>query len=56
MKDLILVIRADEACHSHVNHTFAVRAHADGRFFVFEAVHAWCSVLGVTDSTDGHGS
>lgn len=23
MRDLILAIRADEACHSHVNHTFA---------------------------------
>ena len=23
MRDLILAVRADEACHSHVNHTFA---------------------------------
>ena len=23
MRDLLLVIRADEACHSHVNHTLA---------------------------------
>jgi threonyl-tRNA synthetase len=23
MRDLLLAIRADEACHSHVNHTFA---------------------------------
>ena len=23
MRDVILAIRADEACHSHVNHTFA---------------------------------
>lgn len=23
MRDLILVVRADEACHSHVNHTFS---------------------------------
>lgn len=23
MKDLLLAVRADEACHSHVNHTFA---------------------------------
>jgi hypothetical protein len=23
MRDLVLVVRADEACHSHVNHTFA---------------------------------
>lgn len=22
MRDVILAIRADEACHSHVNHTF----------------------------------
>lgn len=23
MRDLVLAVRADEACHSHVNHTFA---------------------------------
>ena len=23
MRDLLLAVRADEACHSHVNHTFA---------------------------------
>ncbi len=23
MRDLLLSVRADEACHSHVNHTFA---------------------------------
>ena len=23
MKDLVLAVRADEACHSHVNHTFS---------------------------------
>jgi Alternative oxidase len=23
IRDLVLVVRADEACHSHVNHTFA---------------------------------
>lgn len=23
MRDLLLVVRADEACHSHVNHTFS---------------------------------
>jgi len=37
MKDLLLAVRADEACHSHVNHTFAslVRyAHAPSRVCV----------------------
>lgn len=29
MRDLILAVRADEACHSHVNHTFA-RIPQDG--------------------------
>lgn len=24
MRDVILAIRADEACHSHVNHTFSL--------------------------------
>jgi threonyl-tRNA synthetase len=24
MRDLVLVVRADEACHSHVNHTLKV--------------------------------
>jgi Alternative oxidase len=23
MRDLVLAVRADEACHAHVNHTFA---------------------------------
>jgi Alternative oxidase len=23
MRDLVLAVRADEACHSHVNHVFA---------------------------------
>ena len=23
IRDLVLAVRADEACHSHVNHTFA---------------------------------
>jgi hypothetical protein len=27
MRDLVLAVRADEACHSHVNHTFAGMKH-----------------------------
>lgn len=23
MRDVVLAVRADEACHSHVNHTFS---------------------------------
>lgn len=30
MRDLLLAVRADEACHSHVNHTFA-GMKADGK-------------------------
>lgn len=29
MRDLLLSIRADEACHSHVNHTFSQMASDD---------------------------
>lgn len=29
MRDLLLSIRADEACHSHVNHTFSQMALDD---------------------------
>ena len=33
MRDLILNVRADEACHSHVNHTFAaMKSHEDNPF------------------------
>lgn len=33
MRDLVLNVRADEACHSHVNHTFAdLRLSADNPF------------------------
>lgn len=27
MRDLLLAVRADEACHSHVNHTFSKLKH-----------------------------
>ncbi len=30
MRDLLLSVRADEACHSHVNHTFS-QMDADGK-------------------------
>ena len=33
MRDLLLAVRADEACHSHVNHTFSeLRAHDKNPF------------------------
>ena len=33
MRDLILNVRADEACHSHVNHTFAgMQSYEDNPF------------------------
>ena len=33
MRDLILNVRADEACHSHVNHTFAaMKGYEDNPF------------------------
>ena len=33
MRDLILAVRADEACHGHVNHTFAgMPMNADNPF------------------------
>jgi hypothetical protein len=35
MRDLILVVRADEACHSHVNHTFSgMKGHEANPFGV----------------------
>lgn len=35
MRDLILVVRADEACHSHVNHTFSgMKGHEPNPFGV----------------------
>lgn len=35
MRDVILAIRADEACHSHVNHTFAQLGEDDANPFAF---------------------
>lgn len=33
MRQLILNVRADEACHSHVNHTFAsMKSYEDNPF------------------------
>ena len=34
MRDLLLSVRADEACHSHVNHTFSQMALNDKNPFV----------------------
>jgi threonyl-tRNA synthetase len=33
MRDLILAVRADEACHSHVNHTFAALSQDEANPF-----------------------
>lgn len=37
MRDVILAIRADEACHSHVNHTFAELGEDDANPFALDA-------------------
>ena len=34
MRDLIMNVRADEACHSHVNHTFAAMTGYEHNPFV----------------------
>ena len=34
MRDLLLSVRADEACHSHVNHTFSQMAANEKNPFV----------------------
>lgn len=33
VRDLVLAVRADEACHSHVNHTFAGMRHDESNPF-----------------------
>ena len=33
VRDLVLAVRADEACHSHVNHTFAGMKHDESNPF-----------------------
>ena len=38
MRDLLLSVRADEACHSHVNHTFS-QMHSDGKNPVTVGTH-----------------
>lgn len=39
MHDLILAVRADEACHSHVNHTFAAMKTDDTNPFAVGSGH-----------------
>jgi hypothetical protein len=39
MRDLILAVRADEACHSHVNHTFAAIQQDDVNPFTSKDSH-----------------
>ena len=34
MRDLLLNVRADEACHSHVNHTFSELKQSDDNPFM----------------------
>ena len=34
MRDLLLNVRADEACHSHVNHTFSELQQCDDNPFI----------------------
>lgn len=34
MRDLLLNVRADEACHSYVNHTFSTLNQTDDNPFV----------------------
>lgn len=37
MRDLVAAVRADEACHAHVNHTFSSMDHLQANPFEYGA-------------------